>query len=83
MIAKHQEKIDKYFDLAIELQILWNTKVLILPLVFGALGALPEKIVRNFELLQLLKINANQLQKAVLFRTDLILRKHLSLSISS
>jgi len=83
VIVKHQEKIDKYLDLAIELQVLWNTKVVILPLVFGALGALPEKTVRNFEFLQLLEVNAHQLQKTVMLRTDLILRKHLSLSSSN
>jgi len=79
VVAKHQEKIDKYLDLAIELQALWNTKVEIFPLVFGARGALPGKTVRNFELLQLFEVNAHQLQKTVLLKTDLILRKQLSL----
>jgi len=75
VVVKHQEKIEKYLDLAIELQVLWNTKVEIFPLVFGALRALPEKTVRNFELLQLTEVNA----KTVLVRTDIMLRKHLSL----
>jgi len=66
-------------DLATELQVLWNTKVEIFPLVFGALGALPEKTVRNFELLPLTEVNAHQLQKTVQLRTDIMLKKHLSL----
>ena len=37
VVDKHQEKIDKYLDLAIELQVLWNTKDEIFPLVFDAL----------------------------------------------
>ena len=45
LVAKHQEKIDKHLDLAIELQVLWNMMVVIFPLVFGALGTLPEKSV--------------------------------------
>ena len=50
LVAKHQEKIDKHLDLAIELQVLWNMMVVIFPLVFGALGTLPEKI-NLFEIL--------------------------------
>jgi len=34
---------EKYLDLEIELQVLWNTKIEIFPLFFGALGVLPEK----------------------------------------
>jgi len=64
-------------------QVLWNTKVEIFPLVFGALGALPGKSVRNLELLQLFEVNAHQFQKTALLKTDLILRKQLLLSSSS
>ena len=38
---KEKEKIDKYQDLAIELKRLWNTKVTVVPIVFGSLGAIP------------------------------------------
>ena len=48
VVDKHGEKIEKYLDLAIELQSLWNTRVEIVPLVFGALGSLHEKTVLNF-----------------------------------
>ena len=79
VIDKHKEKIEKYLDLAIELQVLWNSNVEVIPLVFGALGTLHEKIVKNFELLQLIEVSAHQLQKTMLLKTDIMLRKHLSL----
>ena len=75
MVDKHEEKIEKYLDLAIELQLLWNTKVQIVPLVFGSL----HESVSNFELLQLTEISVHQLRKTVLLRTDKMLRRHLSL----
>ena len=62
VVDKHGEKIEKYLDLAIELQSLWNTRVEIVPFVYGALGSLHEKIVLNFKLLQLTEINICQLQ---------------------
>ena len=79
VVDKHGEKIEKYLDLAIELQSLWNTRGEIVPLVFCALGSLHEKTVLNFELLQLTEINIYQLQKTVLLKTDSMLRRHLSL----
>ena len=54
VVDKHGEKIEKYLDLAIELQSLWNTRVEIVTLVFGSLDSLHEKTV---ELLQLTEIN--------------------------
>ena len=79
VIDKHKEKIEKYLDLAIELQVLWNSNVEVVPLVFGALGTLHEKIVKNFKLLQLTEVSVHQLQKTMLLKTDIMLRKHLSL----
>ena len=78
MIDKHKEKIEKYLDLEIELQVLWNSNVEVVPLVFGALGTLHEKIVKKFELLQLTEVSVHQLQKTMLLKTDIMLRKHLS-----
>ena len=37
---KETEKVEKYQDLKIELQRLWNTSVEILQIVVGALGAI-------------------------------------------
>ena len=53
VVDEHRERIEKYLDLATELQVLWNTKVEIVPLIFGVLGVLHGNTVRNFELLQL------------------------------
>ena len=79
VVEKHGEKTEKYLDLAIVLQSLWNTRVEIVPLVFGALGSLHEKTALNFMLLQLTEINIFHLQKTVLLKTDRMLRRHLSL----
>ena len=73
VVDKHGEKIKKYLDLEMELQLLWNTNV---ELVFGGLGSLHEKTV---EFLQITEIIVHQLQKTVLLRTDKMLRRHLSL----
>ena len=37
VVSKETEKIEKYLD---ELQTLWNTKVVVMPLDLGALGSL-------------------------------------------
>ena len=79
VIDKHKEKIEKYLDLAIEVQVLWNSNVEVVPLVLGSLGAVHEKTVKNFELLQLTEVGVHQLQKTVLLKTVIMLRKHLSL----
>ena len=66
-----------YLDLMIELQSLWNTKIKIVPLVFGALGSLHKKTVLNFELLQLTEISINQLQRTVLLKTDRMSKRYI------
>ena len=83
VVEKHREKIEKYLVLAVELQTLWNTRIEIVPLVFGALGSIPEQTIKNFELLQLNTIDAHLMQKSVILRTATILRRHLELSGSS
>ena len=37
---KEQEKNDKYQDLKIELHKIWNVKVVVIPVVIGALGTM-------------------------------------------
>jgi len=64
VVDKFREKCDKYLDLAIELQKLWNTRTEIVPLIFGALGT-----VNSFELFQLKDIKVCQLVKTVVLRT--------------
>ena len=41
---KEQEKIDKYQDLRIELQEIRNVKVVVMPVVIGALGTMLKRI---------------------------------------
>ena len=42
MKLKECEKRDKYLDLARELKKLWNTKVIIIPIVIGVIGNSPK-----------------------------------------
>ena len=83
IVKKHNEKIEKYLALAAELQTLWNTRIEIVPLVFRALGSIPEQTIKKFELLKLNTINAHLMQKSVILRTATILRRHLELSGSN
>ena len=41
---KEQEKTDKYQDLRIELQKVWNVKVVVIPVIIGALGTMSKEI---------------------------------------
>ena len=79
VVSKETEKIDKYLNLRIELQTLWNTRVVVVPLVFGALGSLSNNISDYFRQLKLCGVSVHQLQKTVLLRTATIVRQHLSL----
>ena len=85
VIDKHREKAEKYLDLAIELQILslWNSKIEVVPLVFGALGTIHESTIKSYQHLGLIDINVHQLVKTVLLRTATILRRHFGLLSSS
>ena len=38
IVIKEEEKIDKYQVLIIELQKVWNVKVVVIPVAIGALG---------------------------------------------
>ena len=52
VIDKHRDKAEKYLDLAIELQTLWNTRIEIVPLIFGALGTVHQSTIQSYRLLQ-------------------------------
>ena len=41
---KENEKSHKYLDLASELKKTWNMKVMVLPVVIGALGTIPQNL---------------------------------------
>ena len=49
---KESEKRDKYLDLAKELKKLWNIKVMVIPIVIGALGTIPKGLVKGQENLE-------------------------------
>jgi len=73
VIDKPGEKNEKYLDLAIELQSLWNTKAEIVPLVLVHWVLYMKKLL-NFELFQLTEI-MQCLQKTVLLKTDQMLKR--------
>ena len=83
LYCNHREKTEKYLDLAIKLQTLWNVRFEIKQLVFGTLGTLHETTIKSFKSLQLRDINVCQLIKTVLLKTAAILRGHLGLPSSS
>ena len=71
--------IEKYLDMSVELQSLWNTKVVVVPLVFGALGSPSHNISAYFHQLKLTGVSVHQLQKTVVLRTATITCQHLFL----
>ena len=74
---KEKEKVDNYQELKFELQRIWNTKIEIVPIVIGALGAVTGNLKTNLEKIGLQHVQVHQLQKCVLLKTGNILRKHL------
>ena len=74
---KENEKVTSYHDLTVELQSLWKKKATIVPIVVGALGAIPKDLKGNLEKIGVNKIAADQLQKEALLGTGQILRKYL------
>lgn len=74
---KEKEKVDNYQELKFELQRIWNTKIEIVPIVIGALGAVTGNLKTNLEKIGLEHVQVHQLQKCVLLKTGNILRKHL------
>ena len=74
---KEVEKITKYQDLKIEVERLWERKAMVVPVVIGALEAIPRGLTKHLNTLGLDKITPSQLQKAALLRTAHILRKYL------
>ena len=44
---KENEKIDKYLDLTKELKKLWNMKVMVIPVLGGALGTVPKGLEKK------------------------------------
>ena len=66
---KECEKRDQYLDLDRELKKLWNMKVMIIPILIGALG-----LVQGLEDLEI-RGRVETIQTTALFRSAKILRK--------
>ena len=75
---KEEEKIDKYMDLQDEVRRQFRVKIVIVPIVLGALGTVPETLSKSLEKLEIDDI-IGILETAVLTSTTAILRRVLNL----
>ena len=57
---KENEKKDEYLDLAKELKKLWNRKVVVIPIVTGALGTITKRFVKGLEDLEISIVEIGQ-----------------------
>ena len=73
-----KDKIEKYQDLGMELQKIWNVRVKIIPLVVGSFGAIPKQLGNRLKQIDITAETA-QVQKTVLLGTARILRKVLEI----
>ena len=80
IVSKEIEKIEKYQDLRIELERLWQKKTFVIPIVIGALGALSKKFSHHVDLLHLRDVKYFHLQRHSLLGKVSILRRVLQLS---
>ena len=63
---KETEKVEKYQDLKIEVQRLWNTSVEIVPIVVGALGAISSNLKKYLQKLNINDIRTSQIQNSAI-----------------
>ena len=63
---KETEKVEKYQDLKIEVQRLWNTSVEIVPIVVGALGAISSNLQKYLQKLNINDIRTSQIQNSAI-----------------
>ena len=71
---KEVEKIEKYLDLARELKKVWNMKVIVVPLVVGALRTPAKELEKRLKTFGI-ETKITELQKTVLIHTSRILQK--------
>ena len=67
-------KRNKYQDLRIKLERLWDKPVEIIPMIIGALGTIPKFLKRNLEELET-DVAPGLLQKSVVLETAHIIRR--------
>ena len=78
LILKRNEKLDNYFELRLEIARMWNKETLIVPIIIGALGSIPNDLQCILKKLGI-SCNVGTLQISVLLGTANILRKVLSI----
>ena len=71
---KDVEEIEKYLDLARELKKVWNMKVIVVPLVVGALRTPAKELEKRLKTCGI-ETKITELQKTVLIHTSRILQK--------
>ena len=77
LILKRNEKLDNYSELRLEIARMWDKETLIVPIIIGALGSIPNDLECNLNKLGI-SYNVGALQKYVLLGTASI-RKVLSI----
>ena len=78
LILKRNKKLDNYSELRLEIARMWDKETLIVPIIIGALGSIPNDLECNLKKLGI-SYNVGTLQKSVLLGTANILRKVLSI----
>ena len=78
LILKRNEKLDKYSKLRLEIAIMWGKDTLIVPIIIGALGSIPNDLECNLKKLGI-PYNVGTLQNSVLLGTANILRQVISI----
>ena len=78
LIMKRNEKLDNYSELRLEIARMWEKEALIVPIIIGAIGSIPNDLECNLNKLGI-SYNVGALQKSVLLGTANILRKVLSI----
>ena len=71
---KEVEKIERYLDLARELKKVWNMKVIVVPLVVGALGTPAKELEKRLKTIDI-ETKITELEKTVLIHASRILLK--------
>ena len=67
-------KVEKYHDLAFEVKKIYHVETAILPVVIGALGTVPKRLIRSTELLDIGGIIASTQMTALLGTAGILCR---------
>ena len=78
LILKRNEKLGNYSELRLEIARMWDKETLIVPIIIGARGSIPNDLEYNLKKLDI-SYNVETLQKSVLLGIANILRKVLSI----